>query len=207
MESPSIGILGGTFDPIHLGHLRAAEEAAEALGLDCLLFVPAKLPPHKTARTLSDADRRLRMVRLAIGDNPLFAADEIELSRPGPSYSVETVEEILRRERPGRLWFVMGADQYAELHTWKRHRDLIRLADLAVLMRPPARGPLPPPVGMEGEFTPIPGGYLHSSGRETRVLNVTRLEISSSAIRKALKEGRSVRYLVPEAVLRELDNP
>lgn len=195
-----IGVFGGTFNPIHLGHLRVAEEACEILGLDRLVFVPAKLPPHKSSEGLADAESRLKLVKLAVEGNPRFAVSDTELKRPGPSYSVDTIGEIMAEMAPRRLWFIMGADQYAEIHTWRRFKDIIRMADLAVLGRPGTGFPPPPPSGMEGEFRPAPEGLIHESGRETRFLKVTQLAISSTAIREALKSGRSIRYLVPGRV-------
>lgn len=201
-----IGVFGGTFNPIHLGHLRVAEEACEILGLDRLVFVPAKIPPHKSAEGLADAGLRLGLVKLAIEGNPLFTVSDTELKRPGPSFSVDTIGELAAEMRPARLWFIMGADQYAEIHTWRRFRDIIAMADIAVLGRPGVGFPPPPPSGMEEEFDPAPDGLAHRSGRSTRFIKVTQLAISSTAIREALKAGRSIRYLVPEPV-REILSP
>jgi nicotinate-nucleotide adenylyltransferase len=196
-----VGLFGGTFNPIHLAHLRAAEEVRETLCLDRIVFVPAKAPPHKVPDTVSDAKRRLRLVRAAIADNPLFEVSEIELRREGPSYSVDTLREILEGPNPpARLWFIVGADAFVEMDTWKSAREIFRLTDIAVMGRPPWGACPPPPPAFAGDFEPLATGYRHLSGREIRFIPVTPLDISSTLIRQALADGRSVRYLVPEGV-------
>ncbi|TAL18664.1 nicotinate (nicotinamide) nucleotide adenylyltransferase [bacterium] len=196
-----VGLFGGTFNPIHLAHLRAAEEVREALCLDSVIFVPAKTPPHKVPDTVSDAKRRLGLVRAAIADNPRFEVSEIELRREGPSYSVDTLRAILGGNlAPARLWFIVGADAFVEMDTWKSAREIFSLTDIAVMGRPPWNACPPPPPAFAGDFEPLPTGYRHLSGREIRFIPVTPLDISSTLIRQALAEGRSVRYLVPEGV-------
>jgi len=201
----NLGLFGGTFNPIHNGHLRAAEEACEALGLDRLLFVPAMLPPHKRNAELADADLRLRLVRAAIRGNPRFGVSAAELRRVGPSYSVDTLAEFRGRRGTERLWFVMGADQFRDIRTWHRYREIFALADIAVLSRPPDTAMPPPPAELAGDLAPHAGGYRHASGREVRFVPITPLAISSTDVRRALREGRSIRYLVPEAVRRVLE--
>lgn len=201
----NLGVFGGTFNPVHLGHLRAAQEVCEELGLDRLIFIPARLPPHKTDRHLADAAKRLELVRLAIADNPLFSVSDLELKREGPSYTADTVAEIRESERPDTLWFVLGADQYREIHTWHRFREIIASVDLAVMKRPPGPCELSPPQGLGGEFAATGEGFLHRSGRRTRIVSVTQLDISSTMVRQALEENRSIRYLVPEPVFRALN--
>jgi nicotinate-nucleotide adenylyltransferase len=201
----SLGVFGGTFNPVHLGHLRAAEEVREALGLDRVLFVPAKIPPHKPGRSIAPPDVRLDLVRRAVRGNPGFGVSERELLRPGPSYSVDTLRELRAETGPdARLWFLLGADAYREIHTWYRYPDLFRLADVAVMHRPPDPVPDASPSGLEGEFAPTALGFRHRSGREVRFVPVTLLDISSTAVRQALAQGRSVRYLVPDPLIGEL---
>lgn len=201
-----LGIFGGTFHPVHLGHLRAAEEVREALGLARVLFVPAKLPPHKDARAVAPSEVRLDLVRRAVAGNGAFAVSDLELGRGGLSYSVDTLRELRDGLAPGdRLWFLVGSDAFREIHTWFRYPEIFTLADLAVMSRPPEAAPPPPPSALAGDFTPFPGGLLHRSGREVRFVPVTLLDISGTAIRRALVEGRSVRYLVPEEVRGELE--
>jgi len=190
---------------VHLGHLRAAEEVREGLGLDRVLFVPAKIPPHKPGRGIAPSEVRLDLVRRAVSANPGFGVSDLELRRPGPSYSVDTLADLGAEAEPGgRLWFLLGADAYREIHTWNRFPDLFRLADVAVMRRPPDAECESPPRGLEGEFVPTGSGFRHRSGREIRFVPVTLLDISSTAVRQALSAGRSVRYLVPEVLLGEL---
>lgn len=201
-----LGIFGGTFHPVHLGHLRAAEEVREALGLGRVLFVPAKLPPHKDARAVAPPEVRLDLVRRAVEGNPAFGVSDLELRREGPSYSVDTLREIRAGLAPGdRLWFLVGSDAFREIHTWHRYPELFALADLAVMRRPPQAAPPQPPPALAAEFSPVPGGLRHRSGRQVCFVPVTLLDVSATAIRRALVEGRSVRYLVPEAVRGELE--
>lgn len=198
-----LGAFGGTFNPVHLGHLRAAEEVAEALGLTRLLFLPARVPPHKAGAGLLPAATRLELLGRAVADNPRFEVSDLELRRSGPSYSVDTLTELRRGLGPGdRLWFLVGADAFRELHTWHRFPEVFGLADLAVMRRPPDTAPLAPPTALVGEFAPSPDGYRHASGREIRFVPVTLFDISSTQVRRALGRGSSIRYLVPD-VLRE----
>lgn len=206
-------MFGGTFNPVHLGHLRAAEEVREALSLDRVLFVPARVPPHKGGEPVAPAEVRLELVARAVEGNPGFGVSDAELRREGPSYSVDTLAQMGGAAGPGgELWFLMGADAYREVHTWHRYEDLFGLANVAVMRRPPEDGPLPPPLGMAERFRPSAGGFRHGSGREVRFVDITLLDVSSTQVRRALARGRSVRYLVPEAIRPSLealvrDNP
>ncbi len=201
-----LGAFGGTFNPVHLGHLRAAEEVAEALGLGRLLFLPARVPPHKVGAGLLPAAARLELLGRATADNPRFEVSDLELKRDGPSYSVDTLAELRRGLGAGdRLWFLVGADAFREIHTWHRFPEVFALADLAVMRRPPDREPLAPPAALAGEFVSTAVGYRHRSGREVRFVPVTLLDVSSTQVRRALGQGRSIRYLVPEALRAPLE--
>ena len=202
----TIGVFGGTFNPIHLAHLRAAEEAREALALDEVRFVPSASPPHKNDATIVEAADRLRMVDLAIAGVPGFRSWDIELGRAGPSYSVDTLR-ALRAEVGGaaRIVFLIGRDAFAELHTWKDFETLFTLADFAVMTRPPATHPLVEsdlPVATQEAFCYDPdiAGFRHESGHRVISLAITGLDVSASDIRHRIAEGRSVRFLVPDAV-------
>lgn len=204
-----LGVFGGTFDPIHLAHLRCAEEAREQLGLDQILFVPAADPPHKSRRVTAAA-HRLAMVRLAIAGNPGFRVSTIEIERGGRSYTVDTLR-ALRAELPAdtTLTLLIGLDAFRELGTWKEYRALFALADLAVWSRPPGviRAPRALlPVAAQRDFCYGPGQHTlrHRTGNHIRFLTVTALDLSASAIRLRLQRGRSIRYLVPPAVERYL---
>ena len=186
----ALGIMGGTFDPIHLGHLAIGEEAREALALDRVLFVPAGEPPHKPADTVTAVAHRVAMVELAIADNPSFELSSIEIERAGPSYTVDTVEELAQRHPGTALHLIVSAETFAQLPTWHEPERLFETARIAVV---PREGyPAPDPAWL-GEAFP---------GREARVtyLEGPRLGLSSTAIRERVASGRSIRYLVPGAV-------
>ena len=178
--------MGGTFDPIHLGHLRAAENAREGLGLDEVRFLPAQIPPHRAAPAGSARDR-YTMVALATALHPRFLADDLELRREGPSYTADTIAR-LRDERPGdEIVLIVGSDTYPELSTWKDHDRLFRLCTVAVAARPDDDRPERPVAG-----GPSPDGARRIPG--------PGLAVSATEIRRRVKEGLSIRYLVPETV-------
>jgi len=190
----SLGIMGGTFDPIHLGHLAAADEAREVLGLERIVFVPAGIPPHKTAQSVTAPGHRLAMVEAAIADNAAFEVSRIDIDRAGPSFTVDTVELVAAAERTaGRepdLTFILSSETLLELPTWHEPERLLDQCRLAVMPR--AGYPAPDRAWLTEHFP----------GREDRVVSLggARLEISSSAIRDRVARGRSIRYLVPAAV-------
>jgi nicotinate-nucleotide adenylyltransferase len=179
--------MGGTFDPIHVGHLVIAEEAREALDLDRMLFVPAGTPPHKPAGEVTAVEHRLAMVELAIADNPAFELSRIEVDRTGPSYTVDTVERLAARLD---VTVVLSAETFHELPTWHEPDRLFAAARVAVV---PREGyPAPDPAWLTATFP----------GREDRVvyLDAPHLGVSSTAIRARVAAGRSIHYLVPPAV-------
>jgi nicotinate-nucleotide adenylyltransferase len=180
-----IGLYGGTFDPIHLGHLRAAESAREELALDLVAFVPAAVPPHRGA-PLSAADDRLAMTRLATAPYPAFDTWDVELRRSGPSYTVETVSALVAERPADAFVLVVGADTWPEIPTWREPARLLGLVEVAVVDRPgfPASDPRPP----------FPGA------RAPRRVTGPGLPLSATAIREQARSGRSVRFLVPDAV-------
>jgi nicotinate-nucleotide adenylyltransferase len=184
----TIGVMGGTFDPIHVGHLAIGEEAREALALDTVLFVPAGQPPHKPAGSVTSVEHRLAMVELAIADNPAFELSRIEIERPGPSYTVDTVEALVRDADD--LVLILSAETFSELPSWHEPERLFEAARMAVV---PREGyPAPDPAWLAAAFP----------GREDRVtyLEGPRLGLSSTAIRARVAAGRSIRYLVPDMV-------
>jgi nicotinate-nucleotide adenylyltransferase len=185
-----LGVLGGTFDPIHVGHLAVAEEAREALRLARVLFVPAGQPPHKVPGSVSRVGDRVAMVQLAIADNPAFELSMIEVQREGPSYTVDTLEALARTNPGAQLHLILSAETFAELPTWHEPERLFEVARMAVV---PREGyPAPDPAWLARAFP----------GREGRVeyLGGPRLELSSTALRARVAAGRSIRYLVPQAV-------
>jgi nicotinate-nucleotide adenylyltransferase len=205
-----IGVLGGTFNPIHLGHLRAAEEVAEALALDRVLLVPSAQPPHKAGGdTLAPGAMRLAWVETACAGNPRLSACDVEIARGGASYTVDTLR-VLAEQNPGRLVFIIGSDAFAELGTWREPKQLFELADFAVMARPGTPGRLADwiPEPLRGEFALDPGGdhaRHRATGGDLRAVAISALAISSSNIRDRVRAGRSIRYLVPEAVRRDIE--
>jgi len=184
----NLGVMGGTFDPIHLGHLAVAEEAREVLDLERILFVPAGQPPHKPAGEVTSIEHRLAMVELAIADNRAFELSRIEVDRPGPSYTVDTLETLAAGG--DRVTVILSAETFAELPTWHEPWRLFEAARVAVA---PRWGyPAPDPDWLAATFP----------GREDRVsyLEGPRLGVSSTALRARVAAGRSIRYLVPQPV-------
>ena len=190
-ESTDIGVFGGTFDPIHLGHLVAAEEVRVKLDLDRILFVPAGRPWLKVDRPVSPAKHRLEMVRLAIADRPQFALSTVEVDRPGPSYTAETLE-LLRRQlgAEARIFFLLGSDGLPDLPEWREPRRLIQLCRLAVFARPGR--PVP---SLESLETAIPG-----LSENVVFVEVPQVDVSATQIRRQVAEGVSVRDWLPPMV-------
>ena len=174
------GILGGSFDPIHHGHLIAAERAAEALGLDVVLFVPCARQPLKPQAPVASAGHRAAMLRLAIEGHPRFALDLCELERPGPSYTVDTLRDLRRRRDGERLVLILGVDAAADLPRWRMADEVARLAEVAVLTRP--------------------GAPEVTSAFVRHVVATPAIEISASDVRARCLTGKGIRYLVPDAV-------
>lgn len=196
-----IGIFGGTFDPIHFGHLRTAFELMQALRLSEMRFMPAGDPPHRD-QTIADAELRLAMVRAAVEGQPGFTVDDREVRREGPSYSVDTLG-TLRAEYPQRsLCLIVGMDAFLGLPKWRQWRELLELAHLVVAHRPGWRAPS---MGPLGELLVDRGTGRINDLHETRagciyIHAVTQLEISSTELRKLIAARRDPRYLVPDAV-------
>jgi nicotinate-nucleotide adenylyltransferase len=196
----SIGVFGGTFDPIHFAHLAVAQEAAEVLGLERVLFVPAGRPPHKLDRDITAAADRLAMVELAIAGNPRFAVEPVEVERAGPSFTVETLE--LLRARPTasgvepELTLILSSEAYLALPGWREPGRILALARVAVAPRDGY-----PSADAASLEPPIPG----SDGRIT-FLDGPRMRLSASELRQRAASGRSVRYLVPDAVAAYIDD-
>lgn len=178
-----IGVFGGTFDPPHTGHLIVGADACAALGLDRLLWIPAARPPHKGGRVLTPALVRLAMVRAALRGNRRFRAEKLELERPGPSFTVDTLRALTESGGGCELFLLVGADNLREFASWREPEQILQLARLVVLERGGVAG--------EGEGAPP---ALH--------VPVTRVDISSTEIRRRVAVGESIRYLVPDAVRR-----
>ena len=186
-----IGIMGGTFDPIHLGHLTTAENVREGYALDKVLFIPAASPPHKQHQQVTPAMHRYRMTVLATEDNPHFMVSPLEMQRSGPSYSIDTVHELIERFGAStQFYFIAGADAIQELPTWERITELLRLCHFIAVSRP---GTVPNLGELRARFGSLGEGHIPS-------LPAPKLEISSTDVRNRVRQGRSIRYIVPAAV-------
>lgn len=184
-----IGLMGGTFDPIHVGHLILAEQARERFGLEKVLFVTAATPPHKLAEPVSDVADRLEMTRLAVADNDLFECSTIEIERGGPSYTIDTVKRVVELYGPGaEVYLLIGADEGRDLMKWREPYEIQRLAKIVVANRPGL--PVSDVIGI------LPEEF--ASG--ITPLEMPGVDISSTDLRERVRSGRSVRYLVPRAV-------
>lgn len=202
-----VGIFGGTFNPIHFGHLRAAEEVRQEIGLDTVVFVPSYIPPHKDLAGGTPADKRLEIVRLAIATNPSFALSSFEVDQGGNSYSIRTIEHM-RAQFGVTPYFILGQDAFNEISTWYQSERLFDLAHFAVMSRPDSERPeLEDVLGeMHASFERTEGGYVNRAGNRIMFIDVTPLDISSSLIRAFRRQGRSIRYLVPEEVEQYIRN-
>jgi nicotinate-nucleotide adenylyltransferase len=182
-----LGLFGGTFDPVHLGHLRAAESARVQLGLDRVFLVPAAHPPHR-ATAVSSALDRYTMTALASSGSPLFVACDVEMLREGPSYTIDTVS-ALEAQHPGdEIVLLVGSDAFSEMGSWRDSGRLLDRVEVAVVPRPGASG------------LPEPDASL-PNGRRARLVGGPAIDVSSTKIRALVREGRSIRYLVPDGVL------
>jgi len=201
------GVLGGTFSPIHIGHLRAAEEAIEALELDSFLFLPAAIPPHKTAQPILAFEHRWRLLNLAIAENPRFRASDLELHLSGKSYTVRSLTELRRHCRgDSDIFFLLGLDSFREIHTWWRYRELFRLSQLVVMRRPSYRDEdlerlLHERVSEQYRWDVAKSRLVHPTLLPVHYLKMTRIDVSSTQIRKLVAQGKSIRYLVPSEVI------
>ncbi len=201
-----LGLFGGTFDPIHSGHLRSAEEVRGAFALDKVCFVPCGVPPHRSAETGAAARHRLEMVRLAVADSPGLCASDVEVVRPGASFSIDTVRHFSAALAPGdELYLILGLDAFLPIGSWKDWGELLALAHVIVTSRPGSGDALPyeriPVVVREAFcYDPIQSGFRNEFGKEILFTRLTDLCVSASAIRELLAKGQSIRYLVPEEV-------
>ena len=184
MPSEKVGIFGGTFNPPHVAHLVAAENVCDHLKLDRVLFVPAAIPPHKLNEKIISAELRLQMVKLSIRDNSKFEVCDIELRRSGPSYSIDTIVELKGKFPGDDFFFIMGIDLLTDFYSWKNPDKILNECNVVVMDRP---------------------GFALASVdkellRQVEVVNVPSMDISSSDIRRRVKSGKSIKFLVPPAV-------
>ncbi|HOW70996.1 MAG TPA: nicotinate-nucleotide adenylyltransferase [Phycisphaerae bacterium] len=189
-----VALFGGSFNPIHHGHLIIARAVAERLDLVRLVLIPSANPPHKVGQDLADAADRLAMVRLAIADEPFFEVSDTEIRRRGTSYTILTLEEYRSRLAPGEdLYWIIGGDTISELHTWYRARELVDLCRIVTAVRP----------GFETPDLSVLQPTLSAAQVERLrrgILETPRVDISATDVRRRVAEGLSIRFLVPEAV-------
>ena len=180
-----IGIMGGTFNPIHYGHLVSASEVCNKFKLDKVIFIPSALNPLKTSSNLADARHRLKMIKLAIAGNPLFEASDIEIKRGGVSHTIDTIKAFVKKYgKDVDTYFIIGIDAFLEINSWASPDALLRMCKFIVTTRP---------------------GYdvkkaKHVFKKHTEIMEITYLTISSSDIRKRIKSGSPIKYLLPESV-------
>ena len=197
----TLGVLGGTFDPIHNGHLAAAAAAQRSLGLESMVLIPSRVPPHRRDPVGAGADDRYTMAALAAAERPGWSASRIEIAREGPSYTFDTLGELKQQTR-SQIFFVLGADAFAEIDTWYRYPEVLDLANFVVVSRPgitldSLRDRVPS--AFDRPFDAAQGGQISA---QTRVILVEALtpDISSTDIRRRVRAGEPLRGLVPDAV-------
>ena len=196
-----IGLFGGTFNPIHLGHLRGAEEIREAFGLEKVIFIPAALPPHKMTEEIIDGRHRLEMVERATRGNSRFSTSDVELKRPGKSYSIDTIR-YFREKVKGSLYFILGRDAFVEIETWKDFQHLFSLCNFIIMTRPGLiqAPPLPGALVPAFRFDQGASGWVHVSGNMVFFKEIKLLDISSTRVRELVEKRESIKYLVPSEV-------
>ncbi|MFO7839435.1 MAG: nicotinate-nucleotide adenylyltransferase [Desulfosalsimonadaceae bacterium] len=207
------GLFGGTFNPVHMGHLRVAEEVRTAFDLDPVYFIPAKIPPHKTTSGLAGSEERYEMLTRAVASNPGFTVSDVEIRRSGRSYTIDTVESFQKEAgRNTALYLLVGLDAFLEISTWKDYESLLEQIAFIVMSRPAKRGTAPAEplkVVQERARLHLDAGYrlqpeekclLHEQKQPIFIYETTQLDISATRIRELVKDRESIKYLVPEAV-------
>lgn len=192
-QNKKVGIMGGTFDPIHYGHLMLAQNALDTFSLDEILFVPSGTPWLKESTKVLSKNKRVSMTGMAIEDNPDFALSTIEIDREGNSYSYETVEELKKGQPETDFYFIMGADSLLEIERWKHPDRLMADCTLLVAVRDDCDKE-----GLEKQIAYLKDKYQ----ADIRILPANRMDISSTKIRQMIQEGKSVRYMLPDQVIR-----
>jgi nicotinate-nucleotide adenylyltransferase len=201
-----LGLLGGTFNPIHIGHLRAAVEVREAFNLDKLLLIPSANPPHKPVDHVADAEHRLEMVRLATKGVPSLEVSDLELARPGPSYTIETLRYFQDQYGHGSdVYFIVGQDAFSEITTWKSYKALFSTAHFIVMTRPGSKLSsiedfIHTHISEAYQYDPALNRYMHPDWCTIFCVDITHIDVSASEIRDRIKHGRPIRFLVPDTV-------
>jgi nicotinate-nucleotide adenylyltransferase len=208
-----IGLFGGTFDPIHIGHLRAASEVREGFDLDQIFFIPAASPPHKTFGRVTDAADRLKMVELSVSDHSGFTVLDVELKRSGPSYTIDTIYHLKKSQSKNcEIFFILGLDAFLEIDTWKSYQELLKQVAFIVITRPILDGKdlssswkmledfLKSKISDDYKFCDSSFCFQHPKARPIYIFDVTSLDISATRIRELVNKGASISFLVTEKV-------
>jgi len=212
-----IGLFGGTFNPIHFGHLRPILEIKESFALDRIYFIPSSLPPHKAPIGIADAKDRYHMIELAVAEQTDFIVSDVERDRPGPSYAIDTIYHFQSTlSETDRLYLILGVDAFLEINTWKSFEAFFDHVAFIVMNRPAERSPEDPmpdrmtnasleafvkdKISAKYRFSAEQSCYTHDEKKPVFMVNVTGLNISATKIRDLIKQGKSIRYLVPEPV-------
>ncbi|RQD70613.1 MAG: nicotinate-nucleotide adenylyltransferase [Tindallia sp. MSAO_Bac2] len=190
-KTKKAGILGGTFDPVHTGHLFIAQTALDEVNLDQVIFVPSGHPPHKTDHKITDASHRLQMVREAIGTNPLFSCSTLETDNSRVGYTYNLLKTMTDQHPEVEFYFIMGADSFMEIKTWYRYDELLTMAGFIVMKRKGYNS---------NELDHQTESFIESHQTRIIILDSPKLDISSSDIRDRRQRGKSIKYLVPEKV-------
>jgi len=205
-----IGLFGGTFNPIHLGHLLGAEEIRNTFGLDEVIFIPSAIPPHKDLNEIIDVKHRLEMVRLATASNLFFSISDVELSRPGKSYSIDTIRYFCRKNNRD-LFFILGREAFVEIETWKDYQDLFTLCHFIVMTRPgfqktPVALQLPQSLTPVFQYDIETMVWTHISGYHLYFKEISFLDISSTRVRQLIERRESIGHWVPPEVEAYIQN-
>lgn len=205
-----IGLMGGSFDPVHAGHLRAAEEISEKLALDQVIFIPALISPHKSSETMADSTHRINMLDLSVKGNPRFKVSDMELRREPPSYTIDTLRALSGSNPQNEYYFIMGSELFAGIDTWKEFTELFNHSSFVVLRRPgydlpDSAAPIPLALGNDFRYSYNNKGmevFAHTSSNELFFVDIAGIRVSSTEIRELARRGNSLKYLVAREVER-----
>ena len=203
-----VGLFGGSFNPLHIGHLRAAEEVREILDLDKIIFIPSSIHPIKNEKSIVSAKYRLKMLELATRDIKEFEISDVEMKRPGPSYTVDTLKYFKDKFKKYSLFFILGTENFAKIDTWQDYKELFKCANFAVLSRPGYNlenigNIIPRSLVKQFKLVENKGGktvYKHSRGNSLVFFKIKGIRISSTTLRKLVEKGKSIKYFVPDRV-------
>ncbi len=202
------GLMGGSFDPVHVGHLRAAEEISKRFELDEVVFIPTLISPHKNSKIMADSSHRLNMLNLSAKHNPRFRVSDLELRRQPPSYTIDTLRFLSRSNTQNRYYFIMGSELFAEINTWKDSAELFNYSNFVVLRRPGYDFPgsaSPIPLALKNDFRYSYEGkgmdvFAHTSSNKLFFVDIAGIRVSSTEVREIAQQGGSIRNLVAREV-------